>query len=188
MMRHIQLDFKWLALFLFIILGLPNTMIGSDQKFHKKYYISQIKEHIKALKPLPEAKANKLAESIYQSSTAHQVPYKIMTAIIMVESGFSQSAVSSTGDISIAQINYKVWKKEAKRLHMELSESRLKKDSNYAILKLGEILKHLKKTYSKNDKFWYARYHSRTPELKKKYLTKLLTKGQKRVIASQNSK
>lgn len=177
MMRQLLFGIKTLALFLMTTLIFTDRLNYSENQLQAEFVTTQIKNEIKTLKLLPEAQLTKLARSIYQSSQAHQIDYKIMTAIMMVESGFSQSVISSTGDISIVQINYKIWAKESKRLKMELSESRLKQDPDYAIMKLGEILKYLKQRYAKHDPHWYGRYHSRTLAFKRSYVTKLMTQG-----------
>ena len=184
MMRHIYLKFQCLGLFLIISFLLPIKITSNEKYLFREYQVGLIKDQIRSLKPLPEDQLNHIAQSILISSEANQIPYKLMTSIIMVESSFSQQAISTTGDISIVQINYKIWKKEAIRMNMELSEERLKTDSRYAIQKMGMILKYLKKTYSRNDQYWYARYHSRTPKLKQNYLTRLIAVNNKQSVTS----
>ena len=187
MMRQLLFGIKTRALFLMTTLIFTGQLNYSENQLQTEFGITQIKTEIQALKLLPEDQLIKLAQSIYQSSQAHQIDYKIMTAIMMVESGFSQSVISATGDISIVQINYKIWAKESKRLKMELSESRLKQDPDYAIMKLGEILKYLKHHYSKHDPHWYGRYHSRTLEFKRNYVIKLMAQGyQAQSLASRS--
>lgn len=135
--------------------------------------LQNIKSHIVLLKRMPEIQLHKIAMGILKASKANKVNSEIMTSIIMVESSFNQRAISSTGDISIVQINYRVWSKEAKRLNFELSQTKLKSDAAYAIDRMGVILGHLKKKYSSRDPYWFARYHSNTKELKMAYFEKV---------------
>jgi hypothetical protein len=99
---------------------------------------------------------------------------RLMIAIIDTESDFSNNKVSSTGDLSFAQINPDVWNKEFARLGLEkLNTAKLKKDEVYALNKMAEILTILKTRHAKKDKNWYARYHSHTKKFKNQYKTKL---------------
>lgn len=166
------------TLILIILLTAPCLVEVSEIKINKltpveSAQLISIKKHIMTLKKMPEAKLNMIAHSIMNSSKTHKVEPTIIISIIMVESSFNQNAVSSTGDISIVQINYKVWGKESKRLKFDLDQARLKKDSNYAIDRMGVILSYLHKTYSTKDPHWYARYHSKTSEHKMAYLKKV---------------
>ena len=129
--------------------------------FDAKKYMS-IKAHIKALAPLKEENLTRIATSIYEASEAHSVEPKFIIAILMAESTFNQNAVSSTGDISIAQINYKVWGPESKRLGFPLNKQKLKTDSDYAIHAMARILSHLQTKYQSKDSIWFALYHSKT--------------------------
>lgn len=142
-----------------------------------------IRSHISMLVKMDTVKLNSIAWSIYKTSQKYNINPEIMTSIIMVESSFNQSAVSSTGDISIVQINYKVWSKEAKRLGWKIDRERLKKDSNYAIDCMGKILNYLQVRYAKKDKVWYARYHSKTPSHKMAYSSRI----QKNLTVAMNS-
>lgn len=143
----------------------------------------EISQHIKQIHPTLNERDNKqVAWDIYKSSTKHDVNPQIMTAIIMVESSFKQNAVSSTGDVSIVQINCSIWVPEAKRLKMDMNCKKLKKDRSYAIDRMGAILSYLKGQYSKQDARWYARYHSKTLEYKTAYWFRL---HKNRYVASQ---
>ncbi len=121
----------------------------------------------------PESR-DKIAKQMAKALEKHKVEPQIMVAIIDTESNFFSSKVSSTGDLSVAQINPDVWNRELVRLKREpIDLSRIKVDQEYALTRMAEILEILKKRYAKVDSKWYARYHSSTRHLKKGYLRKL---------------
>ena len=119
-------------------------------------------------------KVAKIAKSIHEASQERQVDYLLFLSIMKVETTtFNQDAVSSSGDLSIAQIKPEVWQDEFARLGKEpLDVARLKKDPSYAIDRMGEILE-LQNKYKEKDPYWYARYHSKTPSRKIKYAKKV---------------
>jgi len=99
---------------------------------------------------------------------------RVACSIIDTESDFKETKISSTGDISIAQINVEIWNKEFTRIkHKPIDTKRLAVDSRYAVKVMGDILTILKSRYSESDKVWYARYHSGNEKYKKEYLAKL---------------
>lgn len=116
-----------------------------------------------------------VAHAIHEASKNRQIDYLLFLSILKVETTtFSQSKVSHTGDISIAQIKPEVWADEFIRLKREpLDLVRLKKDAAYAIDRMGEILEILKKSAAKKDPLWYARYNSKTPSKKLIYAQKV---------------
>lgn len=120
------------------------------------------------------AKANHLAKTIYRNSVEFKLDPKILIAIIATESNFRNEVISSTGDFSMAQINFKIWNKEFERLGMpKLDMKLLRNNEHYGIYKLARILSILKMRYQKADQHWYASYHSQTPNLKGIYKSKL---------------
>ena len=120
-----------------------------------------------------QAKGMKIAGLINQSANLYNVEPKILVALIMVESSFRQEVVSSTGDISLAQINVKTWTKEFKRLkRSDISEKRMHSDQAYAISRMADILSILASRH-KNKKDWFAYYHSSTPRHKKAYFIRV---------------
>lgn len=124
---------------------------------------SELVEVINSFYVKPVRNADAIAGSIVKYSYKHQVDYKLMLAIIKNESDFKQGAVSTTGDISISQIRVPVWKEEfANRKLRPLDAQKLKKDSNYAIDRMAEIISILEDKWKEEDPYWYARYHSRT--------------------------
>lgn len=85
-----------------------------------------------------------------------------------IESLFDQKAYNPSGDHSIAQINYKIWKEEFDKLDRPvLMYKRLKKDDAYAIFRMAEILDIERKRYKGNK--WYLTYHSKTKKYRDKY-------------------
>lgn len=125
---------------------------------------------------------------IYTYSTKYHIDPYLMLALIKVESDFDQKAISKTGDLSLAQINYKVWQKELSRQGVKLNYYKLKTNYAYAINTMGLILQILEKRYAHKDANWFARYHSATKQHKRAYLKKV--NNQLRKISSlkeQNS-
>ena len=121
-------------------------------------------------------KGMKIAGLIYKESIHYNINPKVLVAIIMVESSFRQDVVSSTGDISLAQINVKTWTKEFKRLKRKgLDEKRMHKEPAYAIARMAEILSILAERHE-GKKDWFAYYHSSTPEHKKAYFNRVVNK------------
>jgi soluble lytic murein transglycosylase-like protein len=131
--------------------------------------LNKIVKMIKKVQPeLNEKSRKRIAKNIYKAAQDNKVDPQLMIAIIDTESNFAGEKISSTGDLSMAQINTHVWNKEFKRLGLKkISDLRLKKDEVYALSVMGQILGILKNRHAKKDKNWYARYHSKT----KKYNT-----------------
>lgn len=121
-----------------------------------------------------EANREKIAKAILESSEETKIDYLLFLSIMKVETTtFNQNAISSTGDVSIAQIKPEVWEKEFIRLKREpLDKVKLKKDATYAIKRMGEILDIIQNRHKK-DPYWYARYHSGTLSLKMAYGAKV---------------
>lgn len=149
-----------------------------------KNSIAVISKMIKAVQPdLKDKKRNEIAKALYVASKKYTVDPKIMIAIIATESNFNNAAVSVSGDISLAQINTKVWDVEFDRLGLgKLDKKMLKKDEAYALNKMGKILSILKARHAKKDSKWYAIYHSKTKKFKNQYEGKVQT--HLRMIAS----
>lgn len=123
---------------------------------------------------LESDECDSIATSMSKALRKHKIEPQIMVAIIDTESNFRHDVVSSTGDLSLAQINVEVWNKEFARLNRELiNREKLKQDQEYAMTKMAEILKILKKRFEYKDRKWYARYHSGTRQYKSEYLHKL---------------
>jgi len=134
-----------------------------------------IAKMISALKPrLSSLERQEVAEKIQLALKKHKIAPQIVVAIIDTESNFQQDLVSSTGDLSMAQVNVEVWNKEFERMNLELIDvERVKTDEVYSLEKMAQILEILKNRYEKKDRRWYARYHSKTKKHKRVYLAKL---------------
>lgn len=170
-----------------LILSLISTNVmpkSFTQSEIRTYNVLTISKMIKAVQPeLNSKKRAQISRALYNTSKKFQVDPKIMVAIISTESGFNNSAVSVSGDISLAQINTKVWDVEFARLGLgKINKKLLKKDEAYALDKMGKILSLLKSRHAKKDAKWYAIYHSRTKKFKNKYDGKIQERF--RMIAS----
>lgn len=175
------------TLILALIFSLISTPV-MPKSFSKaeisRYNIAVISKMIKTVQPeLQEKKRNQIALALYQTSKKYAIEPKIMVAIISTESNFDNSAVSVSGDLSLAQINTKVWDAEFERLGLgKIDKKLLKADESYALNKMGKILSILKNRHAKKDAKWYAVYHSRTKKFKNAYDGKVQTRL--RMIAS----
>lgn len=147
---------------------MPKSLTKADIIRHEIAIISKM---IKKVQPdLEKTKRRSISKALYQASQKYKVDPKIMIAIIATESNFNNDAVSTSGDLSLAQINTKVWDIEFKRLGLnKLNIKRLKKDEKYALYNMGKILSILKKRHAKKDAKWYAIYHSKTKKHKDLY-------------------
>lgn len=134
-----------------------------------------IAKMMKTLQPsMSKVQKNKLSLKMHQVLAKYDIAPQIVVSIIDTESNFNQDAVSSTGDLSMAQVNVEVWNREFARLNRPLIDSeKLKKDEVYALETMAEILTLLKNRYEKTDRRWYARYHSKSKKFKGLYLEKL---------------
>lgn len=134
-----------------------------------------IAKMISVLKPeFSMAKRHDVATKIHQALNKYKIEPQIVVAIIDAESDFNHGMVSSTGDLSMAQVNVEIWNKEFERMKMSPIEAeRMKADEAYSLEVMAQILQILKTRYEKKDKKWYARYHSKTQKHKSAYLNKL---------------
>lgn len=135
----------------------------------------RIEKMISVVEPtLKKETTSKVAELIRYTAKRYKIDPKIIVAIIDTESDFRHHKVSTTGDISLVQINPKVWSAEFKRLGLgDLDVEQLKQSERYALIKMGQILNVLKNKHAQSDARWFARYHSRTKKLKATYAEKV---------------
>jgi hypothetical protein len=150
----------------------------SYENFDKKPFPNEsfvIANMIAIVKPdLDEDERDEIAVQISKAIKKHKVEPQIMVAIIDTESDFQADKISSTGDVSLAQINVEVWSKEFCRIKRKpIIKERLIADQEYALTKMAEILVIIKQRFAHKDRRWYARYHSNTTLYKKEYLHKL---------------
>lgn len=137
-----------------------------------------IAKMISVLKPnFSLEKRNEVATKISHALKKYKIEPQIVVAIIDAESDFNHAMVSSTGDLSMAQVNVDIWNKEFARMNLNLIEpEKLKADEAYSLEVMAQILSILKSRYEKKDRRWYARYHSKTKKHKREYLSKLNTR------------
>lgn len=151
---------------------------GDFDKVHVPNKPPVIAKMISVLKPdFDSAQTQDVALKIHQAFSKYKIEPQIVVAIIDTESSFNHDVVSSTGDLSLAQVNVDVWNKEFVRMKMNPIETeKLKADQAYSLEVMAQILHILKTRYAKNDRRWYARYHSKTKKHKRVYLAKLETR------------
>lgn len=115
------------------------------------------------------------ATDIHLALKKFNIAPQIMISIIDVESDFQYTKISSTGDLSIAQINPDIWNKEFAWMKKPLIDPNklTTMKQTYAMEKMAKILSVLKTRHEKKDRRWYARYHSNTGKLKHTYLKKI---------------
>lgn len=172
------------------IAALILTSTAQPKSFSKAdidgYHTQLIARMIKVIQPeLNETAKNRIAKSLYSTTRKYKIDPKLMVAIIGTESDFVNEKISTTGDLSLAQINTVIWNKEFVRLGLnKLNPKLLKKDEAYALNKMAEILNILKVRHAKNDSKWFARYHSHTKKYKNLYSLKV--EKRMRLIASVN--
>ncbi len=148
---------------------------GDFDLVHVPNKASVIAKMISVLKPhFSASQTQEVAVNVHQALTKYKLPPQVVLAIIDTESDFRQGVVSSTGDLSMAQVNVDVWNKEFERMNLNpIDSDKLKADQTYALEVMAQILHILKKRYGKIDRRWYARYHSKTTKHKRVYLAKL---------------
>jgi soluble lytic murein transglycosylase-like protein len=153
---------------------------------NSKVDAKSIDKMIKVVNPfVNKAKRMVFANQLSQVAKKYNIDPKIMIAIIDTESDFDNTKISNTGDISLAQINLKIWNKELKRLKLPaIDEKKLIKNEAYALSQLARILAILKNRHSNKDRKWFARYHSQTKKYKSLYSLKVELRMRK--IASIN--
>ena len=137
--------------------------------------IDNINNMIAKLKPNLDNNARaKLALEISYAAKKFRIDSRLIVAIIDTESNFDSNKISSSGDVSMAQINVEVWNKELARIKKPLlNKNKILKNKSYAILKMTQILSILKKRYEKKDVKWYARYHAKNHKYKDDYVKKI---------------
>lgn len=157
------------------IINVNYDHFGNFDQVHIANKSPVIAKMISVLNPeLGPAKINDVAEKIHQAFAKYKIEPQIVVAIIDTESKFNHELISSTGDLSMAQVNVDIWNKEFERMNMNLIESsKLKADEAYSLEVMAQILHILKTRYGKKDRRWYARYHSKSTKHKKAYLSKL---------------
>lgn len=169
-----------------MIFGSTVQALSFGRKDIEANHIFLISKMIKIVQPdLKKVNRNRIAKSIYLITKNYKVDPKLMVAIIGTESSFVNSKISETGDLSIAQINTRVWNKEFNRLGISsLDPKLLKRDEAYALKEMAVILNIIKARHAKTDHKWFARYHSHTKKYKDRYVIKV--EKRMKMIASIN--
>ena len=182
----------------------PTAKITKHKTAHEKFgnfdkvYIPNeaplIAQMISIVQPeLEVSSRNKIANNIYHAINKYKVEPQILVALIDTESDFMFNKVSTTGDLSLGQVNVEVWNAEFKRMRLPLIKKELlvSEDQSYAMEKMAQILCILKGRYAKKDRRWYARYHSNTHKYKNDYLKKIEIRmkmlAQARIFATNKS-
>lgn len=154
----------------------PKEAFGSFDKVYIPNEAPLIAHMISVVQPELEINLrNKVANDIYHAINIYKIEPQIIVALIDTESNFKYSKVSTTGDLSLGQVNVEVWNKEFTRMKLPLIEKKklVTADQSYAMEVMAQILSILKKRHAKSDRRWYARYHSNTSKYKLDYLKKI---------------
>ncbi|MBC7711891.1 MAG: transglycosylase SLT domain-containing protein [Rhizobacter sp.] len=164
----------------------PPAKIAKHKIHHEKFgnfdkvYIPNeaplIAQMISIVQPELETNSrNRFANDIFHAIKKYKVEPQIVVALIDTESNFMYNKISTTGDVSLAQLNVEVWNAEFTRMKLPVIKKELLvcEDQSYAMEKMAQILSILKTRYSKRDRRWYARYHSNTSKYKTDYLRKI---------------
>lgn len=159
----------------------PKNKIAHEKfgNFDKVYIPNEaplIAQMISIVQPELEINSrNKIANDIHHAIKKYKVEPQIVVSLIDTESNFKYSMVSSTGDLSLGQVNVEVWNQEFERMKLPLIKKELlvSEDQGYAMEKMAQILSILKSRHAKKDRRWYARYHSNTTKYKMDYLRKI---------------
>ena len=170
---------------LFPIIGYNNyssdshyTLLPLYQNFKKKKNSEQsfiIANMIAVVQPeLNEEERDEIAVLLASVSKKYKIKPEILVAIIDTESNFSSKFISSTGDLSMAQINVDMWNREFARMKLPLIDrEKVQIDLEYSFTFMAQILNIIKHRFQYTDPQWFARYHSGTPIHKNNYFQKL---------------
>lgn len=154
----------------------PTEKFGNFDKVYIPNEAPLISQMISIVQPeLDLNTRNKIANDIHHAIKKYKVEPQIIVSLIDTESNFQYNKVSTTGDLSLGQVNVDVWNLEFKRMKLPLINKELLvlEDQGYAMEKMAQILSILKSRHSKKDRRWYARYHSNTSKFKTDYLRKI---------------
>lgn len=172
----------------------PYANLGNFDRVYVPNEAPLISHMISIVQPELEVNArNKIANDIHHAIKKYKVEPQIVVSLIDTESNFSYSKISTTGDLSLGQLNVEVWNKEFKRMKLPLIDKTklVTEDQAYAMEKMAQILSIIKKRYAKKDRRWYARYHSNTKKYKMDYLKKIEVRmkmlAQSRMITTNKS-
>lgn len=129
--------------------------------------ISQIQKNNPGL---PKKYAQTLAQTIVKKSNKHKISSKVLTAMLMQESGYNVSAKNvrcgtsiTTGqkdcvviDYGIGQINHKTIQ------HFKFDQKKLLSNLDYSVEAAAIVLADFKRMYGKKESDYWTRYNSGT--------------------------
>jgi hypothetical protein len=168
-----------LAAFVLTMMSSPTLTLAKSKLSRKKKEsvaarkLASLSNAIYTIGYKDRAQGQIIAQLILDESIKSSLDPNLLAAMIMVESTFDQNSVSSSGDLSIAQINLPIWNAEFKRLNRELIDPmKIKTDIPYSIHRMAEILTILAdRRHNEGD--WYGDYHSKTPKRKIPYVKRV---------------
>lgn len=110
---------------LLLILAMPMSL-SCNKPDANLQNLREIRKHIK--RQLQERRPEpKLGPAIIRAANRYRIDARLLSSLLFVESEYRVSAVSSTGDYGIAQIN------EANFLPMQIQKDRLVTDLEYSV-------------------------------------------------------
>ena len=90
--------------------NLTHEKFGNFDKVYIPNEAPLIAQMISIVQPELEVNSrNKIANDIYHAIKKYKVEPQIVVALIDTESNFQYNKVSTTGDLSLAQVNVEVW-------------------------------------------------------------------------------
>jgi soluble lytic murein transglycosylase-like protein len=170
---------KLITLIITFLVVYDLSLTNENRKLRKN--ISQIENNLESKIVLyimqknhkvSENDAHQIARSTIKYSIRKNIDPVIVLAIMNQESTFNQLAVSRSGDISVAQINLKVWGKYFKKQNKFKNKKDIIKNIDLSIDLMTDILRINQKN-KKNDIHWFALYHSKTKKHKNEYIHKV---------------
>lgn len=150
------------------------TLLLSFTAYADDCHLENLKENIKGFRSFDnEAQVDFLAKSIVKHGKKNNINCLLMATILKIESDYTYRQNSITpDDISIAQINYPIQKRNLARVGIKLHRKRLLYNDDYAIEMMAHVLSLLKQDYP-NDPFWFTRYNSNVRLYRLEYLHRL---------------
>jgi hypothetical protein len=160
--------------------ALLNNLAKADTKV--------IEDSIQTLQPkLNSEKVKILAKILKEYEKQTKTNWRIYLAILFQESSLRvdptkcKNNIESCRDFGIGQVAYKYWGKPLK-----VNKHKALTDLEYSVALSIQVLENYRKKYAKKDRYWYTRYHSNTPKLRKRYLKRIISHYGKIVIAERN--
>lgn len=155
---------------IFLGLGILFSSIAVGKAEPNSIVLNPIYKQILTNNPsLTRAYIMKLTYIISKVADKYDLEPSLIAAILAQESMYKLNAVNPLShDYSIAQINYNTIKL------YKLDKKRLLKDLEYAVESCSIILRGISDKYAYKEKYWWTRYHSKTPSRRLLYKRKVL--------------